>query len=227
MWIPLLLIVGVFVALSAAVILILWFDVRTSRMRAETFKKVAEEMGFEFQPQGITGFWADNSQFDLFQHGHTRWFRNVMHGKTNGIEVCIFDYQYTIGSARHPQCCHQTAIGFHSPDLNLPDFGLWLKAWRNRLEQGLGYKDIEFESHEQFSRLYQLCGNNEATVRRVFTQKLLDYFTHYPGLNVEVHGNRLLVYCQAVRTSPVEIRKLTEAGFDALAQLRSKIMAGA
>lgn len=119
----------VFGTLLTAAILIVRMDLRITRKRAAVFKKVADEMGFNFHPQGINGFWGDISQFDLFQHGRTRWFRNVMHGRAKGMEVCVFDYQYTTGSDRHPQCRHQTAVGFRTSLLALPDFDLRLKAW--------------------------------------------------------------------------------------------------
>src|SRR5437870_981715 len=96
--VPALLVLLVVGTLIAAVILIVRLDLRISRKRAAVFKELAGEMGFAFHPQGIDGYWDDVSQFDLFQHGRTRWFRNVMHGEARGVEVCVFDYQHTRSS---------------------------------------------------------------------------------------------------------------------------------
>jgi hypothetical protein len=228
---PVLLVLLVLGTLVAAAVLIVRMDLRHTQNRALVFEQVADEMDFDFHPQGINGYWGDVSQFDLFQHGRTRWFRNVMHGRARGVEVCVFDYQYTTGSDRHPQCWHQTAIGFRAPDLALPDFALRLKDWSDRFGQGappltrevqMGYRDIVFETPEEFSRHYDLSGSNEAAVRRLFAGEPLDFFTHYPALNVEAHGDRLLVYRDAVQARPEGIRELVEAGFDVLAKFRAR-----
>lgn len=228
---PALLVLLVLATLVAAAVIFVRMDLRNTRKRAEVFQGVADEMDFDFHPQGINGYWGDVSQFDLFQHGRTRWFRNVMHGQVGGVEVCVFDYQYTTGSDRHPQCWHQTAIGFRAPDLDLPDFALRLKSWGDRFGPGapaltrevqLGYRDVVFETHEEFSRHYELSGSNEAAVRRLFAGEPLDFFTAEPTLNVEAHGDRLLVYGGAVQASPEALRELVEAGFDLLAMFRPR-----
>jgi hypothetical protein len=228
------LILLIFGTLLTAAIIIVRMDLRITRKRAAVFKKVADEMGFDFHPQGINGYWGDISQFDLFQHGRTRWFRNVMHGQARGIEVCAFDYQYTTGSDRHPQCRHQTAVGFRTSHLALPDFDLRLKAWGDPAgpqapaltrEVQAGYRDIVFANRAEFSRHYQLSGIDEAAVRRSFTGELLDYFAAHPALNVEAHGDCLLVYGKAVRATPEAIRELIEVGFDILARFRSRDLA--
>jgi hypothetical protein len=204
------------------VLLIIWSEVRRQRLRTEAFEKVAGDMGFEFFPTGKEGFWGDLSMFHLFQQGHSKQFRNLMRGAAMGLQVCIFDYQFTTGSGKHAVRWRQTAIGFRSPDLDLTHFGLRPQGFWQRLGQWLGYQDIDFKSHEQFSRQYVLRGSDEVGVRKLFREPLLDYFTEHAGMNVEGHGDRLLVYWQARQMGAEQVRELMEAGFDALAQFRSK-----
>lgn len=204
------------------VVLLICLEIRRQRLRTEAFQKVAAEMGFEFFPTGQEGFWGDLSKFHLFQQGHSKHFRNLMRGTAMGLEVCIFDYQFTTGHGKHAVRWRQTAIGFQSPDLNLPDFGMRPEGFWQRLGQWLGYQDIDFESHEQFSKQYVLRGSDEAAVRNLFRERVLDYFTDHAGMNVEGHGDRLLVYWQARQMGPDQVRELMEAGFEALAQFRPK-----
>jgi len=224
----------VFGTLLAAAIVIVRMDQRVTRTRAAAFRTVADEMGFAFHPQGINGYFGDLAPFDLFQHGRTRWFRNVMHGRARGVEVCVFDYQYTTGSDRHPECRHQTAVGFRTPDLALPDFNLRLRAWGDPAgpwapaltrEVEAGYRDIVLADRADFSRHYRLSGIDEAAVRRSFPGELLDDVAARPTLNVEAHGDRLLVYGTAARATPEAIREVVQAGFDILAQFRSSDLA--
>lgn len=197
-------------------------EVRRQRLRTEAFQKVAAEMGFEFLPTGKEGFWGDLSMFHLFQQGHSKQFRNLMRGTAIGLDVCIFDYEFTTGGGKHAVRWRQTAIGFRSPDLDLPDFGMRPEGFWQRLGQWLGYQDIDFKSHEQFSRQYILRGSDEVGVRKLFREPLLEYFTEHAGMNIEGHGDRLLVYWQARQMGAEQVRELMEAGFDALAQFRSR-----
>ena len=217
------------VILVVAALAIVLLDRRITRKRAAAFRAVAGAMGLEFRPQGIDGCWGDLSPFDLFQHGRTRWFRNVLHGVARGVEVCAFDYQYTVGSDRHPQCRHQTAVGFCTPGLVLPDFNLRLRAWGAPAgpwapvltrEVLAGYRDIALEDRAEFSTRYRLTGTDEAAVRRSLPGELLDYLAAHPAVNVEAYGDRVLVYGAAVRATPEAIRRLIDAGFDVLAWLR-------
>lgn len=225
------LILLVFAALVAALVLVVRTDLRNTRTRAAAFQKAAGEMGFAFHPQGVNGYLGDLSKFDLFQCGRTRWFRNVLYGRVRGVEVCVFDYQYTTGSDARPQCWHQTAVGFRAPDLALPDFALRLRSWGDRFGPGMpaltrevqaGYREIAFEASAAFSRHYRLSAIDEAEVRRLFAGGPLDFFADRPALNVEAHGDRLLVYRDAVPASPEGARGLVEAGFEVLAGLRAK-----
>jgi len=219
------------VTLVAAALAIVRLDRRITRKWAAAFRVVAGAMGLEFRPQRIDGCWGDLSPFDLFQHGRTRWFRNPLHGVARGVEVCAFDYQYTVGSDRHPHCRHQTAVGFRTRGLVLPDFNLRLRAWGDPAgpwapaltrEVLAGYRDIAFEDRAEVSTHYRLTGTDEAAVRRSLSGELLDYLAAQPALNVEAHGDRVLVYGAAVRATPEAIRGLIDAGFEVLAWLRPR-----
>jgi hypothetical protein len=204
------------------IVLLMVFEARRQRLRTEAFAKVASEMGFEFFPTGQDGFWGDLSNFHLFQQGHSKQFRNLMRGTASGLEVGIFDYQFTTGHGKHSVRWRQTAIGFRSPDLDLPDFGMRPESFWHRLGQWFGYSDINFDSHAQFSKQYVLRGSSELHVRELFREPLLDYFTDHAGMNVEGHGDRLLVYWQARQMGPDQVRELMEAGFETLAQFRGQ-----
>ncbi|MFO0969093.1 MAG: hypothetical protein U0793_26360 [Gemmataceae bacterium] len=228
---PIVLAALVFAAPIGLALLIARLDARLSRKRAEVFKAVAQQVGCAFHLQGINGYLGDVSTFDLFQHGRTRWFRNVIHGTVRGIEVCLFDYQYTMGSTRHPQCRHQTAVAFRVPNLNLPDFGLRLKNGSDRfgpwmagstLETQIGYRGIPLENHERFAERFQIYARHEAEVRRLFAQDRLDYFAALADVNVEAHDDRLLVYRHAAPTNPAAVLELMNTALDILNRLHGE-----
>jgi len=186
---------------------------RVEKARAERFAEVAQDLGLTFESNGAPEITSQLSELRLFNRGHGRKFKNMMYGKTNDVEMAIFGYQFTTGSGKNQHTASQSVISFRSDSLRLPDFELRPEGFFHKIGQAFGYKDINFDSHPDFSKAYLLKGPAEEQVRQCFTDLRLDFFESMKGVSVEAGGDRLIFYRSGKRIKPEEVRSLMADGF--------------
>jgi len=195
---------------------------RAEQKRSEGLRRVAEEMGFEYAANGTAdGLRAHYPGFHLFTQGRKPDVRNLLRGKAGGLEVAIFDYSYVTGSGKSRRTWRQTVLAFEINDVDLPGFSLRPEMWFHKIGQWFGYKDIDFESHPKFSRMYLLrSGEKEDDVRALFNDHVLEYYESHPNVCTEGCGGRLVYYRAQERVKPADVRLFLEEGFEVLALFR-------
>lgn len=198
------------VALLVAVIGILVY--LNERKRAERWQQAAAELAFEFLDKD-EGLLAELGGFNLFSQGRRRKMRNLLRGTSSDTEVSIFDYRYTVGGGKNSTTHKQTAICFQSERLDLPDFELRPERWYHKIGTMFGYQDIDFSDFPEFSRKYILRGEDEQSVRDLFTAPVVEHFERLGGISAEGHGGRLVVYRHSRRVKPADVREFLEECF--------------
>ena len=193
---------------------------RTAKKRTEGMQAAADELGLAFFPEGDRQLIDQLAQFQLFSQGRSKRIQNMIHGKTEDVDVGIFDYQYTTGSGKHSHTSTQSVICFQSSRLQLPDFVLRPENLFDRIGDVFGYRDIDFDTHPAFSRSFLLRGNNEPRIRRMFSRDVLEYFEAHLGVGAEGSGSRLIYYRAAKKVRPEEVRSLLEQGFQVYSLFR-------
>ena len=160
--------------------------------------------------------------FHLFSKGRSRKIKNLMEGEANKVELAIFDYQYTTGGGEHSHTYRQSILFFRSPKLYLPDFSLRPENVFHKIGGAFGYKDIDFETHPIFSKSYLLRGDNEAAIRGLFNNKLLNFIQSQQKISIEGSGDQLIFYRHKNRVKPEKVESFMEEGFQVFDQfLRS------
>ena len=145
-----------------------------------------------------------------------------MEGEANKVELAIFDYQYTSGGGENSRIYRQSILFFRSPKLNLPGFSLSPENVFHKIGGAFGIKDIDFETHPIFSKSYFLRGDNEAEIRGLFNNKLLNFIQSQQKISVEGSGDQLIFYRHKNRVKPEEIQSFMDEGFQVFDQfLRS------
>ncbi len=107
--------------------------------------------------------------FAIFREGHSRRWRRTISGSVGNRPFTAFEYSYVTGggkSSHHHRCA---AILWEAPEAHLPPFSLGPEGFFQRLGQRFGVKDFDFVEDPEFSRAYQLQGDDEAAVRALFT----------------------------------------------------------
>jgi len=196
---------GVFIALVVA--LIVWGN-RYARKRTQELAEVAQQIGFTFLGKMWRGpVLSLQHRISLLQRTRGR-FNNVMTGSVAGLQATLFDYTYQQGKSTVTQ-----TLGAFSQDLQLPAFELRAENVFDRIGEVFAHRDIDFDSHLDFSKRFFLRSPDEAATRELFTPALLTYFEQIPEgekWHVEGSGSTLIIYRWRGPVPASEIRYFLE-----------------
>lgn len=188
-------IIGVF---TVTLIIIIVSAIHNKKMREKRRKEMealAENIGFSFLAQPLEDIPAAFSAFNLFRMGYSKKAENVLEGSFDNIRLKIFDYQYTVSSGRSSNTYFFTVFCAYVDDFTLPDFELRQKGFFDKTGDMFGFKDIDFDTHPDFSNRYLLKGSDETEIRRLFSQKVLEYFEkRNADFSIEGSGDRIVIY---------------------------------
>ena len=86
----------------------------------------------------------------------------------------LFDYRFTSGSGKNSSTYNQTVVAFKVGHGQLPDFTCKPEHFFHKFADMFGYEDINFPEHPNFSKKYRLNGDNEAAVRKIFNNEVIE-----------------------------------------------------
>ena len=185
-------------------------------------------------------------QSRLFTDGSS-WPKTVLVGDANGVRVTLADYNFHRGTTKS-KTKETTLLTIQSNSLRLPPFTLMPSGWLiDSLSSMVGYRDINFDSHPQFSKQYLLrafdeddLGNefsrneepsssafkeskNEPTVRDLFNNELLDLLETNSGVSLEARGDQFILRRFTSKRVPAnDLTAFVELGVKILSLLSTK-----
>jgi len=194
------LVFSIWIAISAA----------RARKRSQAFSASALEMGLAFEG----GTWSDprkapHLNTTLFTKGSAKTFRNVMTGSSIGLHVGLFDYSYVVSDGRNSRTCAQTVASFSKTGMQLPEFQMGPKGLLQKFGDALFHANINFDSHADFSRRYQVRSFTQEKTRELFTGSLLSFLEGLdPKQEWRLEGSEetLIVYRAGKRVKPEDLR---------------------
>jgi hypothetical protein len=120
--------------------------------------------------------------FAIFRQGHSRRWRWTISGSIGNRPFTAFEYSYVTGGGNSNHRHRFAMLLWEAPDAQLPRFSVVPEGFFRRLGQRFGVKDFDFDEDPEFSRRYQLQGDEEARVRALFTPGRRTFLTA-PGLD--------------------------------------------
>ncbi len=174
--------------------------------RTQKLQITCSVMGWKFSKRGKTEQINNLLHFYLFSLGSFKKIRNLLYSQTEELNTAIFDYQTQIAGNK----LIETVIYFRSPQLNLPNFNLLRKPYLE--ENTFGDQDIVLSSNSEFAEKYALLSDDEAAVRQLFSNSLINYLAQKRTLNVEGSGDRLILYCSDGIVKPERLEAFLEEG---------------
>jgi hypothetical protein len=194
------LVFSIWIAISAA----------RARKRSQAFSASGLEMGLAFEG----GTWSDPQKAPhlnttLFTKGSAKTFRNVMTGSSTGLHVSLFDYSYVVSDGRNSRTCAQTVASFSKTGVQLPEFQMGPKGLLQKFGDALFHTNINFDSHADFSRRYQVRSPTQEKTRELFTGSLVSFLEGLdPKQEWRLEGSEetLIVYRAGQRVKPEDLR---------------------
>ncbi len=213
-WLFLILFVALFIGLIG-------LNFYQEKKRRETLEQLASQLGMQFAAQGIPAR-ATSVDFEIFQRGRDRRSSNFLSKRLiDGTEITLFDYQYTSGSGKNRSTYRMTIFSAYQEDLRLPSFRLHPEnALFHGIAKAFGMKDINFESHPKFSRLYLLRGQDEDQIRLRFHPGVLTFLEENPNYIVEGSGSHLIFWRSNQRVNPEGMAAFMRLGEELVQRLR-------
>ena len=182
----------------------------------------------------------------LFTDGCS-WPKTVLVGDVNGVRFTLADYNFHRGTTKS-KTKETTLLTIQSNFLRLPPFTLMPSGWLiDSLSSTVGYRDINFDSHPQFSKQYLLRafdeddqsnefsryeeassgafkeGANEQVVRELFGHELLDVLETNPGVSLDGRENQFILRRFTNQRVPAdELTAFVELGVKILSLLSTK-----
>jgi hypothetical protein len=194
-------------------------SIQAGRARTRELKTLAPQLGLafvgDFAPTAAANATGDPrhdfealraafGDFRRFQGSMRPRLWNWMRGERDGASISLFDYDE--GHTERHISRIQTLAWIEDHSLKLPPFSLVPIPGRYggliRTTQAMAgvagssrHRDAEIAmpTHQEFENQYLLRGQDEAALRRVFTDRVLGFFGENHGWMVEGDGTRLLL----------------------------------
>lgn len=181
--------------------------------RTEALSEFAAELSLDFSAKQDDVLLETLKVFNLFNSGHSRKMKNVIKGETEIATIAIFDYTYVTGHGKHQTTHSQTVVAMKSDDLKIPSFTLRPESLFDWFGSALGFQDIDFEDHPQFSKMFVLKGENEAAIRLFFDTEILDFFAGRKGISFEAAPGMFVYFQGRSRKKPEMMRDYLNEGY--------------
>jgi len=78
----------------------------------------------------------------------------------------------------------------------------------------MGFQDIDFESHPEFSKLFVLQGPSEDAIRDYFKPTLLEFFETKKGISLEADRDTMFFYTARIRAKADQIKDLLSDAYE-------------
>ena len=185
---------------------------RREKERSLILNALATEIGLDFLPAQDDALLAKMQVFSLFNKGRSPEIKNVMKTKTDNVKMTLFDYAYTTGGGEHSRRVSQTIVTLEHDSLSLPKFTLSPEGLFSKIGAAIGFQDIDFDEHPEFSKSFVLKGEDEPAIRKFFDREKIEFFAQRKESYIET-AHSFFIYTRGGRKKPEQIREFLKEGY--------------
>ena len=84
----------------------------------------------------------------------------------------------------------------------------------DKLGSAMGFQDIDFDTHPEFSKLFVLQSSNEEMVRAFFKPSLLEFFETKKGVSVEAQTGTMFFHRPGRRVKAEQLKDLLSEAYE-------------
>ena len=182
------------------------------RKRREALQQIAIEMGYSFtlEDKEFNAQITTASPLEILSKGRNRKAYNLLRGQKRDAQVLLFDYQYTTGNGKNNEIHRQTLGILSLEQAELVPFTLRGRGFFDKVAAKFGQEEVQIDAAPEFSKKYLVKGSNEEAVRKVFTPRVVEFFTQQKNLACEVVENQVLIYNPGRTVKPEEVRSFLD-----------------
>jgi hypothetical protein len=218
-----LIVVPIVLGVVGLIVAIVVLSAHFEKKRSQAMSAVADELGLAFFQGEHSELLEKLQRFNLFTTGHSRKMRNVILGETEVASIAIFDYRYTTGGGKNQQTHVQTVVAMESEALQIPSFTMRPESFFDIVGSALGFQDIDFDDHPQFSKSFVLKGNDEDAIRQFFDAQLLDFFAGRQGICFEGSPGMFIYFRGGRQKKAAELRDYLGEGYSVYAAFTDRL----
>ena len=155
--------------------------------RQKNLEQLAQQLKWSYEPK-IESDPKGIDRFLFFESKVINYSVNVLYNS----HFKLFDLSFSEGAFITKEDLKATFLLFESPE-KLPVFVLDKEDFKSTLYQWAGFDDINFTNHPDFSKRFNLRGNDRVAIRKLFHSELIYFFESHPIFHIESNGSHLLI----------------------------------
>ena len=155
--------------------------------RQKNLEQLAQQLKWSYEPK-IESDPKGIDRFLFFESKVINYSVNVLYNS----HFRLFDLSFSEGAFITKEDLKATFLLFESPE-KLPVFVLDKEDFKSTLYQWAGFDDINFTNHPDFSKRFNLRGNDRVAIRKLFHSELIYFFESHPIFHIESNGSHLLI----------------------------------
>ncbi len=167
-----------------------------AKMRRDALSALAQRLGMMFEPGRDYQMAGRFAFLNKLAQGSNRYAFNNLWGNFRAHAVYAFDYHYETHS-RDSEGRQQTNDHYFSClilmlERQFPELTIGREGLLSKIAQGLGYDDIDFESHE-FSRTFCVRSKDKKFAYDFCHTRMMEYLLQNQDLTIEVESSTLAI----------------------------------
>lgn len=177
-----------------------------NKNRKQQMAEEAQSLGFTFS-HGSETLSAPKIATPFFLSG-SAGFENAMAGSYAGMNVDVFDYSHTMGSASNTTVTVQT-VAVYTQNIDFPTFALGPGGLAAKIIGALEHQNVDVTSDKEFLRHHSVCGNDKERVQALFSPSLIDFVKQLDrtkAWQIEGAANTLVIYRYAHQVKPAVLK---------------------
>lgn len=177
-----------------------------NKNRSKQLEAEAQALGFTFSHWSET-LAASEIATPFFIEG-SGGFNNVMAGNYAGMNVEVFDYSHTSGSASNTTVTVQT-VAVYTQKVDFPVFAVGLGGLAAKIINAIDHQSVDVTADKEFLHHYSVRGQDKERIKALFNESLISFVKRLDrkkAWRVEGSGQKLAIYRYARKTKPAALR---------------------
>ena len=186
--------------------------------RQTLLQKLSQKLDWFYLPDPINSF-EDLDRFLYFKTKSINYKYNNLNNKND--ESQLFDLSFSEGAFIAKEDLKSTFLQVKSP-IEMPVFVLNKENIMTSIFNLVGFEDINFKEHPDFSGRFHLNGENKEEIKSFFCDDIIYFFESHPAYYLESKGDSLLIKGKERLASIQEIKQMMAFSEELLRILRNK-----